>query len=200
MQGKIALEEHFAIPETLADSRGYFPDRVWEEVKSRVLDIHERRLALMDQHGIEMMLLSLNAPAVQAIPDPAQAAEIARKANDYLAEQVRKRPDRFQGLAALPMQDPELRGARARTLRQGARLSRRAGQRLFASRRRRYRRLLRPAAIPAVLGDGGAARRAVLSASAQSAAARRENLRRPSAGCSARSGRSRRRRRCTRCG
>ena len=27
MQGKIALEEHFAIPETVADSRGYFPTR-----------------------------------------------------------------------------------------------------------------------------------------------------------------------------
>src|SRR5215471_8161711 len=72
MQGKIALEEHFAIPETLADSRGYFPDRVWQEVKSRVLDLHERRLKLMDEHGIEMMLLSLNAPGAQAIPDTAQ--------------------------------------------------------------------------------------------------------------------------------
>jgi 2,3-dihydroxybenzoate decarboxylase len=60
----------------------------------------------MDAHGIEMMLLSLNAPAVQAIPDPAQADEIARRANDFLAGEVRKRPDRFQGLAALPMQDP----------------------------------------------------------------------------------------------
>ena len=107
MQGKIALEEHFAIPETLMDSRGYFPDRVWQEVKSRVLDLHERRLALMDENGIQMMLLSLNAPAVQAIPDAAKAYDIARKANDYLAEQVRKRPDRFQGLAALPMQQPE---------------------------------------------------------------------------------------------
>jgi len=107
MQGKIALEEHFAIPETLEDSRGYFPERVWQEVKSRVLDIHERRLREMDEQGIEMMLLSLNAPAVQAIADPARAAEIARKANDYLAEQVRKRPDRFQGLAALAMQNPE---------------------------------------------------------------------------------------------
>jgi 2,3-dihydroxybenzoate decarboxylase len=28
-------------------------------------------------------------------------------ANDYLAEHVRKRPDRFQGLAALAMQDPD---------------------------------------------------------------------------------------------
>jgi len=107
MHGKIALEEHFAIAETVGDSRGYFPDRVWQEVKSRVLDLHQRRLALMDEHGIDMMLLSLNAPAVQAIPDPAQAYEIARKANDYLAEQVGKRPDRFAGLAALPMQEPE---------------------------------------------------------------------------------------------
>jgi len=107
MQGKIALEEHFAIPETSEDSRGYFPDRVWQEVKSRNQDIHERRLREMDENGIELMLLSLNAPAVQAIPDKARASEIARKANDYLAEAVRKRPDRFQGLAALAMQDPE---------------------------------------------------------------------------------------------
>src|SRR5580692_8833879 len=105
MQGKIALEEHFAIPETLLDSRGYFPDRVWEEVKSRVMDIHERRLREMDAQGIEMMLLSLNAPAVQAIPDKAKATAMARQANDYLAEQIQKRPDRFQGLAALAMQD-----------------------------------------------------------------------------------------------
>jgi 2,3-dihydroxybenzoate decarboxylase len=107
MQGKIALEEHFAIAETLQDSRGYFPDRVWQEIKSRVMDIHEQRLREMDHNGIEMMLLSLNAPAVQAIADKARAADVARKANDYLAEQVAKRPNRFQGLAALAMQDPD---------------------------------------------------------------------------------------------
>jgi 2,3-dihydroxybenzoate decarboxylase len=107
MQGKIALEEHFAIPDTLMDSRGYFPDRVWEEVKARVMDLRERRLREMDGNGIEMMILSLNAPAVQAIPDIAKATEIARKANDYLAEEVARRPDRYQGLAALAMQDPE---------------------------------------------------------------------------------------------
>jgi len=107
VQGKIALEEHFAITETLGDSLGYFPGRVWDELKSRVMDIHGRRLAEMDSNGIATMLLSLNAPAVQAIADPARADAIARKANDYLAEQVRKRPDRFQGLAALAMQDPE---------------------------------------------------------------------------------------------
>jgi 2,3-dihydroxybenzoate decarboxylase len=107
MQGKIALEEHFAIEDTLMDSRGYFPDRVWQEVKSRVMDIHDRRLREMDENGIELMILSLNAPAIQAIPDPRRASYIARKANDYLAEQVRKRPDRFQGVAALAMQDPD---------------------------------------------------------------------------------------------
>jgi len=107
VQGKIALEEHFAIPETLEDSHGYFPERVWQEVKSRVTDIQDRRLREMDENGIEMMLLSLNAPAVQAIPDKTRAADIARKANDYLAEQVTKRPNRFQGLAALAMQDPD---------------------------------------------------------------------------------------------
>jgi len=108
MQGKIALEEHFAIEDTLNDSKGYFPDKVWQEVRARVLDLHDRRIRLMDEYGIEMMLLSLNAPAVQSIPDRRQADELARKANDYLAEQVAKRPDRFQGLAALPMQDPDL--------------------------------------------------------------------------------------------
>lgn len=107
MEGKIGLEEHFAVPETLSDSQGFLPDRVWPELRGRLLDIHEQRLRLMDQHGMETMLLSLNAPAVQGIPDPARATEIARRANDFLAEQIHKRPDRFQGLAALPMQDPD---------------------------------------------------------------------------------------------
>jgi gamma-resorcylate decarboxylase len=108
MPGKIALEEHFAIPETLNDSRGYLPDETWAELRARVLDIHDRRLREMDQHGVEMMILSLNAPAVQAIADVKRADEVARKANDYLAGEVARRPDRFQGLAALPMQDAEL--------------------------------------------------------------------------------------------
>ena len=58
-----------------------------------------------------MMLLSLNAPAVQAIPDPSTGHESRAGSNDYLAEQVRKRPDRFQGLAALPCRIPRARRA-----------------------------------------------------------------------------------------
>ena len=107
MQGKVALEEHFALPETVQDSAGFLHDDVWTELKARLLDMQDRRLREMDAHGIEVMLPSLNAPAVQAIPDRARAAEIARRANDFLAGEVAKRPDRFQGLAALPMQDPD---------------------------------------------------------------------------------------------
>ena len=107
MQGKIALEEHFALPGTVQDSVGFAPADDWRELEARLLDIHDRRLAEMDAHGIEMMLLSLNAPAVQAIPDRSRALELSRRANDFLAEQVARRPDRFQGLAALPMQDPD---------------------------------------------------------------------------------------------
>jgi predicted TIM-barrel fold metal-dependent hydrolase len=108
MQGKVALEEHFAIAETLQDSAGFAPEADWPELKGRLLDIQDRRLREMDAHGIEMMLLSLNAPAVQAIPDPAKANEIARRSNDFMAEQITRQPKRFAGLAALPMQTPEL--------------------------------------------------------------------------------------------
>jgi 2,3-dihydroxybenzoate decarboxylase len=107
MQGKVALEEHFALPETLQDSAGFVPGDYWEELRARLLDMQDRRLREMDAHGIETMLPSLNAPAVQAIADPARAIEIARRANDFLAGEVAKRPDRFRGLAALPMQDPD---------------------------------------------------------------------------------------------
>jgi 2,3-dihydroxybenzoate decarboxylase len=108
MQGKVALEEHFAIAETLQDSAGFAPEADWPELKGRLLDIQDRRLREMDAHGIEMMLLSLNAPAVQAIPSLEKANEIARRSNDFMAEQIARQPKRFAGLAALPMQTPEL--------------------------------------------------------------------------------------------
>jgi gamma-resorcylate decarboxylase len=106
LQGKIALEEHFAVEDTLADSRGYLPEETWPELKSRLTD-HDKRLGLMDQHGIAMMILSLNAPAIQAIHDVERAIDVARRANDHIAEACAKRPNRFASFAALPMQDPD---------------------------------------------------------------------------------------------
>jgi predicted TIM-barrel fold metal-dependent hydrolase len=107
MTGKIALEEHFALPDTLGDSAQYFTPEAWRQMSGRLEDIHEMRLAEMDRHGVGVMLLSLNAPAIQAIPDTRRAIETARRSNDYLAEQVARNPARFQGFAALPMQDPD---------------------------------------------------------------------------------------------
>ena len=110
MQGKIALEEHFAIEATLGDSQ-VFGGHVWETLGPRLLDIQDMRLKEMDKHGVELMILSLNAPAVQAIHDVKRAIDVARQANDHLAAEVRKRPGRFAGFAALPMQDPEAAAA-----------------------------------------------------------------------------------------
>jgi len=107
MQGKIGLEEHFAIPDTLSDSKGFLADNTWPELESRLMDMQERRIREMDAHGMEMMILSLNAPAIQAIWEPKKATEVARRANDFLAKEVAKRPGRFRALAALAMQDPD---------------------------------------------------------------------------------------------
>jgi len=110
MQGKIALEEHLAIEATLGDSK-VFGAHVWDTLHPRLFDVQEIRLREMDKHGIEMMILSLNAPAIQAIHDANRAIEVAREANDVCAEHMRKRPDRFQSFAALPMQDPQAAAA-----------------------------------------------------------------------------------------
>lgn len=107
MQGKIGLEEHFALEDTLGDSQPFVPVDCWPELRGRLLDFQERRIREMDAHGIEMMILSLNAPAVQAVPERAKAIEMARRANDLMAEEIAKKPDRFQGLAALALQDED---------------------------------------------------------------------------------------------
>lgn len=105
MKGKIGLEEHFAIPETLDCSERYFEKEVWPKFSSKILDLMENRIAEMDKNGMDIMILSLNSPAIQAIYDKDKAIEIARKANDIMAEAIKKNPTRFRGLAALPMQD-----------------------------------------------------------------------------------------------
>ena len=50
MQGKIALEEHFAIEATLADSQ-VFGAHVWDELGPRLTEIRVKRLATMDENG-----------------------------------------------------------------------------------------------------------------------------------------------------
>lgn len=106
MNGKIGLEEHFALDATLNDSQGFSDPKTWPELRDGLLDVGEKRVALMDRYGIEMMIVSLNAPAVQAIPEAREATALARAANDALSEAIARRPDRFAGFAALALQDP----------------------------------------------------------------------------------------------
>src|SRR3954471_4382117 len=103
MNGKIALEEHFAVQETLGESQKYAVAGAWQELQSRLIDVHDRRLSEMDKHGIEFVILSLNSPGIQVIHEPRRAVETARIANDALAEAVSKHTDRFAAFAALPM-------------------------------------------------------------------------------------------------
>src|SRR5439155_22471200 len=100
MEGKIALEEHFAIPETINpahDARyaSWFP--AWPDIKRRLLDLQELRLPEMDKHGIELVILGLHNPAVQGITDPKHAATVARKANDTTAVGVAEHAGRIPG-------------------------------------------------------------------------------------------------------
>src|SRR5260221_272141 len=95
MDRKIGLEEHFAVPETLNDSKGFLGDHVWPELEKRLLDTQDYRLSQMDKHGMQMMILSLNAPAIQAIPDLKRATETARRGERFLAAAGEKRPPRL---------------------------------------------------------------------------------------------------------
>lgn len=107
MNGKICLEGHFAIQDTVGDSKRFCYPEAWPDLKQNLLDVQQQRLEKMDENGIEVMILSLNAPVVQAIPNRKLAIEIAKRANDLLAEEIAKQPKRFAGFAALPMQDPD---------------------------------------------------------------------------------------------
>jgi len=108
MKGKIALEEHWAIDETInIVGQPIAAGPFWEATRAKLVEFRETRLAGMDKNGIEFAILGLNSPGLQAILDTKQAIEIARRANDTLAEEVSHNPKRFAGFAGLPMQDPD---------------------------------------------------------------------------------------------
>jgi predicted TIM-barrel fold metal-dependent hydrolase len=60
----------------------------------------EERFRVMDRFGDYQQILSLPTPPLEAMGSPAQAAELARLANDGMAELVAQHPDRFPGFVA----------------------------------------------------------------------------------------------------
>lgn len=74
-------------------------------VNSRLADL-DKRFEGMDQLGETLQVLTLGQPPIEDIPDPEKAVDLARMANDGMAELVLKYPDRFAAAtAALPMHD-----------------------------------------------------------------------------------------------
>ena len=70
------------------------------------LDLRFRQMAEFGEDYRQV--ISLPAPAPEDVGPPALAAELARTANEGLAELVARHPDHFAGfVAALPMNDPE---------------------------------------------------------------------------------------------
>jgi 2,3-dihydroxybenzoate decarboxylase len=104
---KIALEEHFTTP-TLAKkyvARPTRSDTLFADIERRLADFDQLRLETMDKAGIDLAVLSVTTPGVQAEADAKTAIALARDANDLLAREVQKRPQRYAGFAHLPMQD-----------------------------------------------------------------------------------------------
>lgn len=74
-------------------------------LSDRIVDIGEQRIRDMEEAGIDMQILSLVSPGVQAF-DAATATRMARKINDGLYKVVQKYPKKFAGLASIAPQDP----------------------------------------------------------------------------------------------
>ena len=108
----IALEEHYAWDPASADNVVATWLRSNNEVAyQRLYDRGPLRLEQMDAAGIDFQILSLFDPGVQAETDTARAIDVARRANDDLAETVRGNPHRFGGFATLATQDPDAAAA-----------------------------------------------------------------------------------------
>lgn len=107
----IGIEEHFLTAEIRAawanskighEGTGNF-DR--GEIEDRLDDLGQQRLALMDESGVDVQVLSVTTPALHNL-DPEESVDLARRTNDLIAATVANYPTRFQGFAVLPTASP----------------------------------------------------------------------------------------------
>ncbi|MGA7328463.1 MAG: amidohydrolase family protein [Rhodomicrobium sp.] len=107
---KVALEEHFTTPglsRYAVGPKSSLASSFFGRFEERLLEFGELRLQAMDNAGIEVAVLSVTTPGVQAEKDTGVAIKLAREANDFLAGQIEKQPARYAGFAHLPMQDAD---------------------------------------------------------------------------------------------
>jgi predicted TIM-barrel fold metal-dependent hydrolase len=106
----ITLEEHFVTPGFIGGPGKGFIEALRQRGGAKILaqlqDVGDGRLAEMDSAGIDVQVLSLNAPGVEQAEVSEQVA-IARESNDFLADVIKKNPKRFAGFASLPVAAPD---------------------------------------------------------------------------------------------
>jgi 2,3-dihydroxybenzoate decarboxylase len=106
---KIALEEHFRVPEMPEYSAlgQYFPDpTLARNLDVLLADFDALRLHAMDEAGITKSILGHTVPGIGLATEKDKAVADATKINDFLAERIARHPKRLGGFAALPMQSP----------------------------------------------------------------------------------------------
>ena len=108
----IAIEEHFLTSEIRAawassaignEGTGAF-DR--GEIEERLDDLGQQRLALMDESGVDVQVLSLTTPGLHNLA-AAESVNLARRTNDLMAATIATYPARFQGFAVVPTASPD---------------------------------------------------------------------------------------------
>lgn len=108
----VSIEEHFLTGAIAAawdaSPIGSEGTSVFEqgEIGHRLEDLGEGRLALMDESGIDVQVLSVTTPALHNL-EPEESIGLAQQTNDLVAAVIAKHPTRFQGFAVLPMAAPE---------------------------------------------------------------------------------------------
>ena len=66
----------------------------------------DERLRVIEPFDQYRQIISLAAPAIESLGEPAETVDLARLANDEMAELVRSRPDTFAGfVAGVPLND-----------------------------------------------------------------------------------------------
>ena len=107
----IAIEEHFLTTDIRAawarSPIGQEGTAVFDlgEIEKRLDDLGQGRLALMDEGGVDVQVLSVTTPALHNL-EPEESVTLARRTNDLIAATIAEYPTRFQGFAVLPTAAP----------------------------------------------------------------------------------------------
>jgi predicted TIM-barrel fold metal-dependent hydrolase len=107
----IAIEEHFLTPEIraawAASPVGREGTAGFErgDIEARLDDLGAGRIALMDESGVDVQVLSVTTPALHNL-EATESLRLARQTNDLVASTIARYPARFQGFATLPVAAP----------------------------------------------------------------------------------------------